>query len=63
MTLDEKVDEVHKMIMTCRLSDLKQVVRKILVEQDRDTRHSCAEAVLDLDCDAYGRCINCKTWD
>lgn len=63
MTLDEKVEKEATRMLEGRISDMKTILREILLEQDRDTRHACADAVLDLDCDAYARCISCKTFD
>jgi hypothetical protein len=32
-------------------------LEKLIKEQDRDTRHACAEAVIQCDKDASGECI------
>ena len=31
-----------------------------LKEQDRDTRHACAEAVIGISCEAHDLCMNVK---
>lgn len=43
----------------------KAVLRRILKEQDRDTRHACAEAVLQTYStgEAHDACINCDTFN
>lgn len=42
----------------------KAILRRVLKEQDRDTRHACAEAVLQTDSkdSAHEACINCNTF-
>ena len=37
--------------------EIKEALIKLLREQDRDTRHKCAEAVLSCDEDMSGECI------
>ena len=43
----------------------KAVLRRILKEQDRDTRHACAEAVSQTSStdEAHDACMNCNTID
>ena len=51
-TLDEKVEQLFTEIWLCNLrigfgaDKAKEKIRLALKEQDRDTRHSCAEAIL-----------------
>lgn len=51
-TLEEKAEEVVGKIVNNNLEDydeLVEIVRMALKEQDRDTRHACAEAVNAVD--------------
>lgn len=43
----------------------KAILRRILKEQDRDTRHACAELVLDTNTpdEAHDACMNCNTFN
>lgn len=49
-SLDQKVEEIVGKIVNNNLEDyddLVEIVWIALIEQDRDTRHACAEAILD----------------
>lgn len=41
------------------ISDFKNHVRMALKEQDRDTRHACAESVINST-DPHSSCMNCN---
>lgn len=42
----------------------KSILRRVLKEQDRDTRHACAESVLQTNNadEAHEACMNCNTF-
>ena len=64
----------YEYLMETPLQEIREMLLKIRKEQDRDTRHACAEAVLDIPpgviltkgiCgifpdDAHDACINAK---
>ena len=66
-TIDEKVKSLMDFIGT-DCADDKAEIERVLREQDRDTRHACAEAVIQHgDADplemidlCYAACINAK---
>ncbi len=59
----EKIDKLLEQIIYCDLrtdagvDKAKKAISMALKEQDRDTRHACAEAVLQCDEDVSGNCI------
>lgn len=55
-TLEEKAAALMDFIGTDCAED-KAAIIKALKEQDRDTRHACAEAVSQCDEDVSGGCI------
>ena len=59
--LSEKVSELMEFIGTDCYED-KQAITRALKEQDRDTRHACAEAVIQCGtlCSAHDACMNTR---
>ena len=61
--LVEKVDTLLGQIMCCDLSTdrgtdkVERLIMMALKEQDRDTRHTCAEAIIRCNEDMSGECI------
>lgn len=59
----EKTDELLDQLMYCDfrtevgIDKAKDLIRRTIKKQDRDTRHACAEAVLKCDEDVSGECI------
>lgn len=56
-TVDEKAKEVCQKLKLPEDGPAFSAIRLALKEQDRDTRHACAEAVLNCDEDVSGECI------
>ena len=62
-TLVEKTDELLEQVSACDFSNQEGInkaivfIRTALKEQDRDTRHTCAEAVIQCNEDISGECI------
>lgn len=69
--LNKKIDEEMAVFITKMESGFapdaafKAILRRVLKEQDRDTRHACAESVLQTKNadEAHDACINCNTFD
>lgn len=67
-TLDEKAKETCRKLKLAEKGPEFNLIRLALIEQDRDTRHACAEAVLAIPGEtgddlidaglAYDACIN-----
>ena len=62
-TLTEKTENLLEQVMCCDLHSDKgidkaeRLILMALKEQDRDTRHTCAEAVIQCNEDMSGECI------
>lgn len=57
-TLDEKSNEIcEKLNLPLHVGIAFCVIKRALRDQDRDTRHACAEAVLMCKEDVSGECI------
>lgn len=63
--IDRIVNMTSDYLTPGRAAALREIVEYILKEQDKDTRHACAEAILDLPhdmthTDAQRACMNVK---
>lgn len=64
-TVIQKTDELLEQLLGCDLrteigiDKAKKLIRLALKEQDRDTRHACAEAILECNEDFRG----VRIWD
>jgi len=62
-SLAEKTDALLEQVIYCEfntqhgIEKARTLIRRSLKEQDRDTRHACAEAVLQCNEDMSGECI------
>ena len=56
-TAREKADAWIKRSVSIYSDSMIDSLEKLLKEQDRDTRHACAEAVLQCNEDVSGECI------
>ncbi len=65
MSIINKTDFLLNSLIYCDLRTsvgverAKQLIRKSLREQDRDTRHACAEACLSCGNSCHEKCMNC----
>ena len=64
--IEKDIAEFNKRVSTGESNDavLKNMLRRIYKEQDRDTRHACAEQVLQSNGpeDAHSICMNVNTF-
>ena len=62
-TFKEKTESLLEHVIYCEFNTqdgtdkARELIRKALKEQDRDTRHACAEAVMQCNEDMSGECI------